>query len=93
MYMKELCYLMQNSLWSCKDYYKTQKVFFREYYVFEFLNLPKPYSEKDLQKALISHLKDFMLEIGKDFTFVGEEFRIQVGKHDFFIDLLLFHRG
>ena len=65
---------------------------FRDYYIFEFLNLPKPYSEKDLCKALISHLKDFLLEIGKDFTFIGEEFRIQVGQHDFFIDLLLFHR-
>ena len=46
-----------------------------------------------MRKALIAHLKDFILEIGKDFTFVGEEYRIQVGEQDFFIDLLLFHRG
>jgi predicted nuclease of restriction endonuclease-like (RecB) superfamily len=66
---------------------------FRDAYIFEFLNLPKPHSEKDLRKALIHHLKDFLLEIGKDFAFVGEEYRLQVGGHDFFIDLLLFHRG
>jgi predicted nuclease of restriction endonuclease-like (RecB) superfamily len=68
------------------------KGIFKEQYIFEFLHLPKPYSEKDLRKGLISQLKDFILEIGKDFTFVGEEYRLQVGEHDFYIDLLLFHR-
>lgn len=37
------------------------------------------YSEKDLKKAIISNMKDFILEIGKDFTYVGEEYRVQVG--------------
>ena len=50
-------------------------------------------SEHDLQKSIIRNLKDFILEIGKDFTFVGEEYRVQVGNHDFFIDLLFYHRG
>ena len=42
-------------------------------YSLEFLDLPNQYSEKDLKKAIISNMKDFILEIGKDFTYVGEE--------------------
>lgn len=65
---------------------------FRDSYVFEFLDLPKKHSENDLQKALIKNLKDFILELGNRFTFVGEEYRVQVGNSDFAIDLLFFHR-
>jgi len=65
---------------------------FRDNYVLEFLGVEEPIAEKDLQKSIVRNLKSFILEIGKDFTFVGEEFRIQVGKHDFFLDLLFFHR-
>lgn len=65
---------------------------FKDKYVLDFLDLPANHSEKDLQKAIVAHLKDFILELGKDFTFVGEEYRIQVGNNDFFIDLLFFHR-
>ena len=59
---------------------------------FEFLDLPNNYSEKDLRKAIVSNLKQFLLEMGGDFAFVGEEYRIQVGSRDFYIDLLLFDR-
>ena len=45
-----------------------------------------------MKKAIISNMKDFILEIGKDFTYVGEEYRIQVGNQDFFIDLLCYNR-
>jgi len=65
---------------------------FKDTYVFEFLNLPKEHNENDLQKALIKNLKNFLLELGSGFTFVGEEFRVQVGIHDYYIDLLLFNR-
>jgi len=61
-------------------------------YSLEFLDLPNEYSEKDLKTAIIKNLKDFILEIGKDFTFIGDEYRVQVGNHDFFIDLLFFNR-
>ncbi len=61
-------------------------------YSLEFLDLPNEYSEKDLKKSIIMNMKDFILEIGKDFTFVGEEYRVQVGNHDFFIDLLFYNR-
>ena len=65
----------------------------RDAYVFEFLGLPEPYKEKDLQKAIVSNLRDFILEFGRDFSFVGEEYRVQVGNTDFFIDLLFYNRA
>ncbi len=61
-------------------------------YSLEFLDLPNEYSENDLKTAIIKNLKDFILEIGKDFTFIGDEYRIQVGNHDYFIDLLFYNR-
>jgi len=65
---------------------------FKDTYVLDFLNLPESHSEKDLQQAIVANLKDFILEFGKDFAFIGQEYRIQVGKNDYFIDLLFFHR-
>ncbi|MBQ5661075.1 MAG: DUF1016 family protein [Lachnospiraceae bacterium] len=62
-------------------------------YVLEFLNLPELTSEKNIRKAIISNLKQFILEFGKDFTFIGEEYRIQVGGEDFYIDLLFYNRA
>ena len=61
-------------------------------YSLEFLDLPNNYKEKDLKSAIMSNLKDFILEIGKDFSFVGQEYRIQVGGRDFYIDLLFYNR-
>ena len=65
----------------------------RDAYVLEFLDMPSAYREKDLRKQIVSHLKDFILEFGKDFSFIGEEYRLQVGNTDFFIDLLFFNRS
>ncbi len=65
---------------------------FKDNYVFEFLNLPEPYNEPDLQKGLVKQMKKFILELGKDFIFIDEEYRVQVGKRDFYIDLLFYHR-
>lgn len=66
---------------------------FKDQYVLEFLGLPDTHSESDLQKALTQHMKTFVLELGKDFLFMGEEYRLQVGNQDFYIDLLFYHRG
>ncbi len=66
---------------------------FKDSYVFEFLNLPEPYLENDLRKALLHELKHFMLELGTDYLFVGEKFPIKVGNRDFRIDLVFFHRA
>lgn len=66
---------------------------FLDSYVIEFLDLPKSFKESDLRKGLIQNMKEFILEVGKDFTFIDEEYRVQVGGEDFRIDLLFFHRG
>lgn len=66
---------------------------FKDPYIFEFLNLQEPYDEKDVKKGLIQQMKKFILELGKDFLFIGEEYRVQVGNRDFYIDLLFYHRG
>ena len=66
---------------------------FKDSFVFEFLNIPEPHSERDLQHGLVKQMKNFILELGKDFLFIGEEYKLQVGNSDFFIDLLFYHRG
>ena len=66
---------------------------FKENYVLEFLNLPEQHNETDLQKGLVQQMKAFLLELGKDFLFMGQEYRLQVGTKDFFIDLLFYHRS
>ncbi|HEN5549237.1 TPA: DUF1016 family protein, partial [Legionella pneumophila] len=65
---------------------------FKDSYVFEFLNLPDDHKEKDLRRALVANLKKFLLELGPDFSLIGEEYPLQVGMKDFRVDLLLFHR-
>lgn len=77
-----------------KNHPQAEKIhqFFKDRYVFEFLNLPDTFNENDLQKALVSKLKKFILELGRDFTFMGEEYRLIVGMRDFHADLLFFHR-
>jgi predicted nuclease of restriction endonuclease-like (RecB) superfamily len=68
-------------------------VVFKDAYLVDFLDLPEVHSEADLQRALMANLRQFLLELGSDFTFVGEQYRLQVGGRDFFVDLLFFHRG
>jgi predicted nuclease of restriction endonuclease-like (RecB) superfamily len=66
---------------------------FKDNYLVEFLDLPKVHDEADLHQGLLVHLKDFLLELGRDFCFVGAEYPVQVGGRDFALDLLFFHRG
>ncbi|MBQ3221481.1 MAG: DUF1016 family protein [Clostridia bacterium] len=66
---------------------------FLDTYTLEFLDLPEAVSEKDLQASIVRNLKDFILEIGKDFSFIGQEYRLQVGNHDYYVDLMFYHRG
>ena len=66
---------------------------FKDTYILDFLDLPKNYSEKDLKYSLIKNFKSFILELGKDFAFIGEEYKLQVGSNDYFIDLLFYHRS
>ncbi|MCH8569136.1 MAG: PDDEXK nuclease domain-containing protein [Balneolales bacterium] len=65
---------------------------FKDPYIFEFLSLPKGHSERDLESALVQNLKDFILEAGKGFTYMGNQYRLQVGNKDYYTDLLFYHR-
>jgi predicted nuclease of restriction endonuclease-like (RecB) superfamily len=66
---------------------------FKDTYVIEFLDLPSGHSEADLHRGLLAQLKGFLIELGRDFCFVGSEYPVQVGNRDFALDLLFFHRG
>ena len=66
---------------------------FRDSYLIEFLDLPSPHSEDDLQRGLVEHLKKFLIELGRDFCFVGSQYPVQVGGRDFLLDLLFFNRA
>lgn len=65
---------------------------FKDPYIFEFLCLPNLHSENDLQQALIKNLQNFILEMGKGFTYMGSNHRLQVGNKDYYTDLLFYHR-
>jgi len=66
---------------------------FKDGYMVEFLDLPQGHAEADLHQGLLQRLKDFLIELGRDFCFVGSEYPLQVGGRDFALDLLFFHRG
>jgi len=66
---------------------------FRDAYMVEFLGLPGSHAEVDLHQGLLTRLKDFLIELGRDFCFIGSEYPLQVGGRDFVLDLLFFHRG
>ncbi|HEX3071738.1 MAG TPA: PDDEXK nuclease domain-containing protein [Thermoanaerobaculia bacterium] len=66
---------------------------FKDAYVIEFLNLPEEHSETDLHRGLLLQLKAFLIELGRDFCFVGSEYPVQADGRDFALDLLFFHRG
>jgi RecB family endonuclease NucS len=76
-----------------KESYPNAANILRDKYVIEFAGLPDTHNENELQKSLITKMKQFILELGKDFLFYDEEYRVQVGNSDFYIDLLFFHRG
>ena len=65
---------------------------FKDVYFVDYLNLPENHHESDFQKALLQNLRQFLMELGNNFTFVGEKVRLQVGNQDFELDLLFYHR-
>jgi predicted nuclease of restriction endonuclease-like (RecB) superfamily len=66
---------------------------FKDTYVLELLHLPEPYLEKDLRKGIAQNITKFLLEFGRDYAFMGEEYPIQVGDQDFAIDLVFYNRS
>jgi predicted nuclease of restriction endonuclease-like (RecB) superfamily len=105
LYVKELSRQIESSVYErsllgekkqslkLKETYPTARQLFKDRYMVDYLNLPEDHSEKTLQQCLIQQMKKFILDLGKDFIFMGEEYPLQVGMTDFKIDLLFFHRG
>ena len=60
-------------------------------YIFDFLSLDVQYREKDVEKQLITHITKFLLELGKGFAFIGNQYHLQVAESDYYIDLLFYH--
>lgn len=73
--------------------YPTSPIMFKDTYFVDFLNLPQKHSESKLKHGLIEHMKQFILELGKDFIFMDQEYSLNVGASSFKADLLFFHRG
>ena len=66
---------------------------FKDTYVLEMLNLPDAHLERDLKHQISRNIGKFLIEFGRDFAFMGEEYPLQVGNQDFAIDLLFYNRG
>ena len=76
-----------------KNLYPETSLLLKDTAYLEFLGLPKKYKESRLRKGIVSHMKDFVLELGKDFLFIDEEHQLEVGGKTYKADLLFYHRG
>ena len=66
---------------------------FKSTYNLGFLSMSEPVHERELEKRLIAKIKDFILELGKGFSFIGNQYRLEYNAKEYFVDLLFFHRG
>ncbi|MDD6783679.1 MAG: PDDEXK nuclease domain-containing protein [Prevotellaceae bacterium] len=73
--------------------YSNASIIFKDTLFVDFLDLPKKHSESKLRSSLVEHMKQFILELGKDFIFMDQEYRLNIGASTFKADLLFFHRG
>lgn len=64
---------------------------FKDPYIFDFLTLAENYREKDIEKQLIQHITKFLLELGKGFAFIGQQYHLEIAENDYYIDLLFYH--
>ena len=64
---------------------------FKDPYIFDFITLHQNYKEKELEEALLDKIRDVLLELGKGFSFVGNQYKISVDGNDYYIDLLFYH--
>jgi predicted nuclease of restriction endonuclease-like (RecB) superfamily len=60
-------------------------------YIFDFLQLSEGYKEKDIENQLVNHIKKFLLELGKGFAFVGQQYHLEIAEKDYYLDLLFYH--
>jgi predicted nuclease of restriction endonuclease-like (RecB) superfamily len=82
-----------NQLVGMKTTYPASNYLFKDVAYLDFLGLPQRHSEKRLQNEILANMKDFILELGKDFLFIGQEYPLQIGGKTYKIDLLFFHRA
>ncbi len=75
-----------------KTEYPNSNMLFKDTAYLDFLGLPTKYKESKLRKDIVTHMKDFILEVGKDFLFIDQEHQVAVGGKTFKIDLLFYHR-
>ena len=75
-----------------EKYVNQAKLAVKDEYVFDFMELDEQHSEKELERSLINNIKEFLEEMGGNFAFMGNQYHINVGGDDFYIDLLLYHR-
>ena len=68
------------------------KLAVKDEYTFDFLELSDEHSERQLEQAILAKVEPFLLEMGGMFSFIGSQFRVEIGGNEYFIDLLLFHR-
>lgn len=60
-------------------------------YLFDFVAMTKPYVERDIENQLVNHIRKFLLELGKGFAFVGQQYHLEITGNDYYIDLLFYH--
>lgn len=75
-----------------EQYREQTKLAVKDQYMFDFMELSNEHSERELEMGLISHIREFLAEMGGTFTFIGNQYHVKVDNEDFYIDLLLFHR-
>lgn len=75
-----------------EKYRHQAKLAVKDEYSFDFLELGEEHSEKELERALVENVRKFLIEMGGYFTFVGNQYRLEIEDQEFFIDLLLYHR-
>lgn len=68
------------------------KLAVKDEYTFDFAELSPEYSEHELEMQLVNNIRSFLIEMGGDFTFIGNQYHLMIGSRDLYIDLLLFHR-
>ena len=75
-----------------EKYVNQAKLAVKDDYIFDFMELEEQHSEKELEKAIVENIKNFLGEMGGNFAFMGNQYHLKVGEKDFYIDLLLYHR-
>ncbi len=91
-YEKYLLNQTNYDLDNTEDYAYQRNLAIKDHYTFDFLELSEKHREKELEESLIRNVREFLLELGGDFTFVGNQYRLSLGDEEFFIDLLLYQR-